>query len=216
MSQIPKSIPDLIEQLSAGGDWAVGEIIISKTWALRHRDDAEISPSALELHTWPEEAREIAKYDTSGAYRSLKTAPNLKRGWILQLESASETRTALDYFYPAAMGTYLAALRGELSPISLRETLGRQSGMYQIAQLTQDDQAAALILSMCNSESGCLRQLLWDMAPGRPQPLTESITPVWPQQEIPLLCVEACHLFISACRPLGKANALTSTPITRS
>lgn len=211
MTSLPASIIELIEALSANGTWVVGEVQVEPTGMLRHRADADKPLESLEVKTWPEEAREIAKYDPSGKYRPLKTAPNLRRGWALQLESAAEMRLALDFLYPSALGTFLAALRGEVSGVPLRETLGRQTGMYRLSQLTNDEQADTLISEMCNPTTGCLRHQIWDLAPDRPQPLTEPLSVHWPTQEIPLLCSEACNLLVAACRPLGKAN-LPKTP----
>lgn len=212
MNAIPSGIMDLIERLTASGAWTIGEIVVNSDYSLRHRDDRDIDQAKLATMTRAEDAREIAKYDADGAYRPLKSAPNLKPGWQLKLESAAAVRTALDYFYPAAIGMYLSALRGKITPVPLRETLGRQTGMYRITQLIRDDQAESLILKACNSDSGCLRQLLWDLAPGTPQPLTQAQAPQWPSTDIPLLCVEACNLLVAACRPLGKANLPKSTP----
>ena len=48
----------------------------------------------------PEDAIEIAKHDDAGNYRPLKTAPNLRHGWRLELETLEDLRRALDYFYP--------------------------------------------------------------------------------------------------------------------
>ena len=55
-----------------------------------------------------EDARKIAKYDSSGAYRPLKGAPNLPRGWRIELTNVDELKRALDSFYPGAIGSWLA------------------------------------------------------------------------------------------------------------
>ncbi len=210
MNSIPSCIIDLIVSLCAEGEWAIGEVVVGGDFSIRHRADTGLNAAQLAIKTSPEAAREIAKYDASGVYRPLKTAPTLKRGWALLLESAADVRVALDCLYPAAMGTYLEALRGALVPTPLRETLNRQTGMYRLTQLTRDDQADELILSMCNSKSGCLRCLIWDLSPGRHQPLTEPLHASWPTREVPLICVEACNLLVAACRSLGKLNLPTA------
>lgn len=204
MAPFPQSITDLITQLSAQGEWSVGEVVVHPDGMIRHRED-ELTPlTALAVYRRPEDAREIVKNDAEGKYRPLKTAPNLKRGWAIQLDTVAKIRLALDFIYPAALGTFLAGLRGELVPVPFRETLGRQTGMYRITQLIRDDQADDLISKSC--DPGCLRKLLWEMAPGRPQPLTEPADLSWPVSEVPLLCVEACNLVVAACRPIGKSN----------
>ena len=37
-----------------------------------------------------EDARQIAKYDSGGAYRPLKGAPNLPRGWLIELSNIDD------------------------------------------------------------------------------------------------------------------------------
>jgi len=212
MNGIPSGIIDLIDQLGAQGEWTIGEIVVRPDRTLRHCLDDGCDIDTLTVMTWPEDAREIAKYDADGKYRPLKTAPNLRRGWVLKLESLDDVRAALDFLYPAALGMYLSAIRGRIAPVPFRETLARQTGMYRITQLTRDDQADELIQSACNSETGCLRTLLWDLAPDRPQPLTAPLNAIWPTKTIPLLCIEACNLLVAACRPLGKSNLPTAKP----
>ena len=59
-----------------------------------------------------EDARQIAKYDSSGAYRPLKGAPNLPRGWLIELTNIDDLKRALDFFYPGAIATWLAYQAG--------------------------------------------------------------------------------------------------------
>jgi sirohydrochlorin cobaltochelatase len=204
MAPTPQSISDLITQLSAQGDWRMGEILVRADGEIRHREDEGVPLDALTVYSRPEEVREIVKNEAEGKYRPLKTAPNLRRGWCIQMKSVNDLRLALDFIYPAALGTFLAGLRGELAPVPFRETLGRQTGMYRITQLIRDDQADELISSSCGP--GCLRRTLWELAPGRPQPITEPPALVWPTREVPLLCLEVCNLVVAACRPIGKSN----------
>lgn len=208
MSAIPGSIVSLIEALTAEGDWTIGEVMVRPGWRVLHRAD-EAMEAGLTIHTWPEEAREIAKYDQAGVYRPLKGAPTLRRGWTLHLESAHEIRLALDAIYPAALGTFLAALRGEIHPVPLRDTLGRQTGMYRVTQLIRDDQAEGVIRTTCDRSTSCLRTNVWDLSAGHPHSLTEPLNPIWPTREVPVYCVEACNILVAACRPVAKINLPT-------
>ena len=116
---------------------------------------------------------------------------------------------ALEFFYPAALGLWLSALRGSLDPTSLRETLDRQTGMYRITQLLRDDQASELVARCCNSDGGCLRTILWDLAPGMPLtslPASKLSLEGLPSDRIPLLCRELCNLVVAAARPIAKGN----------
>jgi sirohydrochlorin cobaltochelatase len=207
----------------ARGPWALGQLWIEPGIVLRHADDA--APGA-EIFGRAEDARELAKYDDAGNYRPLKTAPNLRHGWELRLGSVADLHLALDLFYPAALGTWLAFRRNELAATPLRATLGRQTGMYRVTQLIRDDQAEALIQKTC--VEGCLRCRLWTIAGTRPiqnpkpseanrsaaeiaegkQPSTSSDKDSR-QSEIqnPLvLCAEACNLLVAACRSPAKEN----------
>lgn len=185
-------IRDFLERQRAAGPWALGQIAIAPELTLRHVED----PAPTQVFTRPEDAREIAKYDDAGAYRPLKTAPNLRRGWELRLTDLAQLHLALDFFYPAALGNWLAYGRGAVEGVPLRVTLGRQTGMYRVTQLIRDDQAEALVAKTCGE--GCLRRRLWGLAaPARVE--TRINGPA-------LLCVEACNLLVAACRPLAKEN----------
>ncbi len=183
-----------LDRRLAAGEWILGQIHIRPDISLRHVEEGEAS--ALEIFTRPEAARELAKYDDAGNYRPLKTAPNLRHGWELRLRDLDELRLALDLFYPAALGTRLAWERGELPAVALRDTLGRQTGMYRVTQLIRDDQAEALVEKIC--AGGCLRRRLWVIsgAPAGGAEIADS----------KILCAEACNLFVAACRPPAREN----------
>ncbi len=201
------SIGEFLQSRLDDGGFVIGQIAVEPGLSLRHVDDREAG--GLKAYSRPTDALELAKYDPAGAYRPLKTAPNLARGWELKLDSLNDLRLALDFFYPAAVGTWLAFLRGEVASVPLRETLGRQTGMYRVTRLMNDEQADELNRTACNSETGCLRRVMWPLDVGRDVPLTESVDAVRAAEgtgEIPILCVEACNLLVAAARPLGKAN----------
>lgn len=186
------AILDFLDRQLAQGPWTLGQVRIEPGIRLRHVEDA--APPATIYHR-PEDAREIARYDAAGTYRPLKTAPNLRHGWELRLDTVEDLRLALDLLYPAALGLWLALQAGTLGGTPLRATLGRQTGMYRVTQLIRDDQATELIAKTC--ASGCLRHRLWQID----EPVAG---PASAQPE--LLCAEACNLLVAACRPLAKEN----------
>src|SRR5919198_94787 len=97
-------MPDSIAKLLEGVPFFLGQILVRKTgksFLLFHRDDE--ARDDLEMFQDPEDAIEIARYDDSGNYRPLKTAPNLRRGWRMQLRTFDELRRALDHFYPGRL-----------------------------------------------------------------------------------------------------------------
>lgn len=144
-------------------NFCVGEILVRKTstgaFALSHRDEEAVDQ--LKIFRSPKDAIEIAKYDAAGNYRPLKTAPNLRHGWRLELETLKDLRHALDYFYPGRLAMFAAWKSDKLQTTPLRETLDRQSGMYRVAAKISDSQIDDLVGDFCRSDGGCLRTILW-------------------------------------------------------
>jgi sirohydrochlorin cobaltochelatase len=182
------AIRDFLQQRLSAGEWSIGQVLVRSDFSLCHV--ADVDRPGLENFTRPEDAREIAKYDDAGNYRPLKTAPNLRSGWLLNLSTIEELRISLDFLYPAAIGTLIARERGELRVVPFRDTLARQSGMYRVTQLITDEQAAGVIRQTC--VEGCIRERLWDANAEL--------------ENSNVLCAEACNLLVAACRPVAKGN----------
>jgi sirohydrochlorin cobaltochelatase len=195
----------------------IGEIAIGcradGTFALTHRDDA--GREDLRQSDDAEAAIELARLDDGGNYRPLKTAPSLRHGWQLTLNSISELRLALDHFYPGRLAVFLAFETNELRTTPLRETLARQSGMYRIAAQITEDQADDLVGHFCRSDGGCLRTILWRRDQKGTMPSTklppEKFDPGADQTGgnqpvVPLLCQEACNLVVAAAREAVQAG----------
>jgi len=210
-----------------------GQILVRKItggFVLLHRDDE--FREELQVFRSPEDVLEITRYDESGNYRPLKTAPNLAHGWRLELARLEELQRALDYFYPGRLAVFLAWKTGRLHTTPLRETLDRQSGMYRVAAKISDDQIDNVVGDFCRSDRGCLRTILWkrdqrgtvsstklpkekfdpaydqSKALGRPgssafaEATADKTTPA--TATIPLLCQEPCNLLVAECRKVVK------------
>jgi sirohydrochlorin cobaltochelatase len=198
-----------------------GQVSVGTTttgFVLLHRDDEFISQ--LETFRNAEDAIEIAKYDDAQNYRPLKTAPNLRHGWRLELATLEEVTRTLDYFYPGRLAMLAAWKAGDLETTALRETLDRQSGMYRVAAKISDAQINDLVAGFCRSDVGCLRTILWkrdrngaiastrlpqekfdptvDQTVARLHPSTGAV--------VPLLCQEACNLLVAECRKVMKGE----------
>ncbi len=202
-----RSITQALAAWLAAGETRIGELVILGQYELRHHLDAAID--GLTLHAVPQAARDIALYDAAGNYRPLKTAPNLRRGWRLALSTIEQLHEALDAFYPAMLAARLAFQQGRLAVTPLRDTLNRQSGIYAVTKKITDAQADALIGSFCRSEGGCLKTILWPIAPTRPitslpaekfSPSSSSLQPSAFPPHIPLLCAEPCNLLVANTR----------------
>ena len=188
------------------GACRLGQILIAKNLSLSHLDD--VGRTDLIRHSDPHDAIAIARYDDDGKYRPLKTAPNLRHGWRLELSDLSQALLALDFLYPAAIGTAAAQEDGKLDPVALRETLERQTGMYAVVKKITDVQAGQVISEICRGNPGCMRRISWDisreqklsleLAEGNCGPLSET------KHAIPLWCAEACNLLVAAGRVVVK------------
>src|SRR5439155_6318194 len=202
-----------------------GQILVQKRnddFILSHRDDE--GRKGLQTFRNAEDAVEIAKYDEAGNYRSLKTAPNLRRGWRLEPATLDELKRALDYFYPGRLAVFTAWKTGQLRTTNLRDTLDRQSGMYRVAAKISDEQIDSVVGDFCRSDGGCLRTILWKRDQHGTLPSTKlplkKIDPAYDQIKalgrpgsttpatatIPLLCQEACNLLVAECRKVVKGE----------
>jgi sirohydrochlorin cobaltochelatase len=208
-----------------------GQILVRKTstseFVLSHRD--EEAADQLKVFRNAEDAIEIAKYDDDGNYRPLKTAPDLRHGWWLELETLEELRRALDYFYPGRLAVFAAWKSDQLQTTPLRETLHRQSGMYRVAAKISDSQIDDLVADFCRSDGGCLRTILWkrdrDRAIASTKLPKQKFDPAYDQARVcsrgpvgdahashseaatvPLLCQEACNLLVAECRKVVKGE----------
>jgi hypothetical protein len=224
------SIEEILNGLAA--PFSFGQVLVQKRdgagFVLLHRDDESLDK--LQTYRDAVDAIEIAKYDDAGDYRPLKTAPNLRHGWRLELATVEELRRALDYFYPSRLAVFAAWKNGYLKTTALRETLDRQSGMYRAAAKISDPQINDLVADFCRSDSGCLRTILWKRdrngAIASTKLPKEKFDPVYDQAmaacshrppgdarashseaaTVPLFCQEACNLLVAECRKVVKAE----------
>jgi sirohydrochlorin cobaltochelatase len=188
-----------------------GQVLVQKInggfFVLSHRDDESLGQ--LQTYRDAEDAIAIAKYDDAGNYRPLKTAPNLRHGWRLELANVEELRRALDYFYPGRVAVFAAWKNGYLKTTSLRETLDRQSGMYRVAAKISDPQINDLAADFCRSDSGCLRTILWK----RDRNGVIASTKL-PKEKFDPACDQATALGAPGSSAFAKATADKPTPAT--
>jgi sirohydrochlorin cobaltochelatase len=206
----------------AAGLRCIGQISITEekegAFSLTHREDATRNDLAVYAHA--EDAAEIARFDDSGKYRPLKTAPNLRHGWHLIVPELGGLRLALDFFYPGRLAAFFAWENGMLKTTPLRQTLARQTGMYRSAATIRDEQADALVGNFCRSDGGCLRTILWQRdgngTIASMQLPAQKFDPTFDQTGcghpvIPLLCQEACNLLVAEARKIVKSENGTPT-----
>jgi sirohydrochlorin cobaltochelatase len=206
-----------LESALAAGSCDVGQVRIKAVgdgFVLCHRDDA--TRTDLHAYTDAASAADLARFDDSGKYRPLKTAPNLSHGWSLRLKMLDEVRGALESLYPGRFAAFAAFNGQRLEQTPLRETLGRQTGMYRVAANISDDSIDRVVGEVCRSDGGCLRTILWrknEKGDLPSQRLPAQKFDVRRNQAdavdigareggnfIPMLCQEACTVLIDACR----------------
>ncbi len=154
-----------------------------------HMDDAVAED--LMLYENPRDAREISKLTEGGEYRPLKSAPNLRRGWLLHVADEKELATAMNYLYPASATHWHLQREGRLEVTHYRQNAARQSGIYKRVQALTDEgvQDAA---SACCEDAVCLKKTLWNVDENLPLTLDRGAG------ELP--CPEPCSIFVSFAR----------------
>lgn len=211
-------------QFPPKGAFTFGQVLVRPLdggrFALCHRDDAN-STEPLEAFTEPEAALKIGRVDDDGQYRPLKTAPNLRHGWRLEVNESEALGRALKLIYPGRPEVFTAYEKGQLTTTPLRTTLNRQSGMYRVAGNISNQQLECVVAGFCRSDFGCLRTILWKrdsdgtIASAHLPP--EKFDPTYDQAfaggadltgetNIPLLCQEACNLLVAECRKVVKSG----------
>lgn len=214
---IALNLKDLIDS----GVQHIGEIKIqtnacNSNYILSHWQDSDLlneaSFDSLEIHREPAAAREISTYGEDGTYRFTKGQVNLRRGWVMALDTIEELRQALDHFYPASVGLFLAMRDNSLETENLRDKLGRQTGMYRFARNISDSGAQELVRNVCGPAHQCAKRILWQIDDNTPLEDSEASrfngipvdTPA--SEAIPLLCREACNHFVAECRRVAKTE----------
>jgi sirohydrochlorin cobaltochelatase len=212
---MPDSIDKALEQ-ALTDTCRIGQVSIRKNdgrFVLSHRDN-DLRDDFKIFHG-ADDAIEIARYDDAGNYRPLKTAPNLRHGWQLEIVDLNEVRRALDYFYPGRLAMFAAQTQNRFETTPLRETLDRQSGMYRVAAKISDEQIDEVVGNFCRSNGGCLRTILWKRDKRGTIPSTKLPAEKFDsthdqtgsgERAIPLLCQEACNLLVNECRKVVKTE----------
>jgi hypothetical protein len=215
------SLAKELQNLLDSGVHSIGQLkfqtnVSGCAYLLCHLDDAELSgePSfgGLERFDGPTAARDISTHAEDGTYRFTKGQTNLKRGWVMALASAEELRQALDQFYPAALGLFIAQQNGTLEVENLRDKLNRQTGMYRFARTISDNGAQQLVQKVCGPAHQCAKHILWQIDANTPLEDSEASryrgnpANLPAHEAIPLLCREACNHFVAECRKAAKAE----------
>ena len=156
---------------------------------LRHIADRDVAESALRVVT-VNELRSLAQNTEAGAFRPIKAAPNLRKGWRVVASSIGEVESALDHLYPGAVTDWHAAEFPSPPVTDYRDYTARQTGMYRITTMLDDTQAARMVAACCDARF-CLKRRLWTV--GSLAPDTANAKSIVP-------CLEPCAVLLEFAR----------------
>jgi len=181
-----------------------GQVVMRRSgrgFDLRHQADRDAATEALqilkgtELRTW-------AQWAAGGAFRPLKSAPNLRAGWRAFAEDAAALELLLHYLYPGALADWFAAQSASPPVTSYRQFTARQTGMYRVTTLLNDALAAAAIRACCHVDF-CLKRRLWTVDGLAPDPAGQkSVIP----------CLEPCALMLEFARKVARLEQNAAPP----
>ncbi|MFM8360304.1 MAG: DR2241 family protein [Verrucomicrobiota bacterium] len=178
--------------------WVFGLVSVQRQgsrFRLVHREDAREGGAALRP-VLPGELRDLAHWTAEGAYRPLKSAPTLQRGWEVWLAGPRELEAALERLHPGALADWQACVVGGAVPAAWPEVAARQTGRYRrIREL--DDGAVQAGLADCCSPGRCAKERRW-VGPGEPPP--------GPASAPRLVCLDPCPLLWDTLREAAGAG----------
>ena len=177
-----------------GSELVVAQVLIARTghsFELRHVSDRSAPAKQLRAIN-VSELRALGQITQDGAFRPLKSAPNLQNGWRTSVRDADELGIALNHLYPGAVADWYAIQAGEPPVTNYRDFTNRQSGMYRITQLLSDQQAIAVIQACCRPES-CLKRRLWSV---------DGLSADMPESKSIIPCLEPCAILLESARTM--------------
>jgi hypothetical protein len=171
---------------------------------LRHVADRETDAGKLTTAS-AEDAAGIAQFTEEGAFRPLKSAPNLRRGWRILARSDLELEAALNRLYPGFIPDLFAVRTSNPHITHYREFTNRQTGMYRITTLLSDADAVAMAGKCCAARY-CLKERLWTVE-GQPGDQAEgkSVVP----------CLEPCAILLGYARKVVRTSQRENLPAQR-
>lgn len=177
------------------------ELVFGQVWLQRHgeefilRHEADRGAEGLRA-VGIQELREIAQFTERGAFRPIKSAPTLRRGWQCVARDAAELEAALRHLYPGAVADWFAAQQPSPPVTHYRDYTARQTGMYRITAKLDDAQVAQVARAGCHREF-CLKQRLWTV---------EGLPPDHRAEKSELVCLEPCAVLMEFARAVAKLD----------
>jgi len=173
-----------------------GQVLIRREqtgFELRHVADRDRDAQELRF-VGASELRALAQFTAKGAFRPLKSAPNLPAGWRSSQTDDLKLGFALDQLYPGAAADWLAAQSPQPPVTSYRDFTARQTGMYRITAALPDAPASAAVRACCHNDF-CLKRRLWTVADlPTDSPSAKSVIP----------CLEPCAVMLEFARKIAR------------
>ena len=191
-----------------GRELLLAQVLIRRIdagYELRHEADRAAAVEGLRLIAVPD-LRELAQFTVRGAFRPLKSAPNLPSGWRAMANSEVALHEAIDHLYPGAIADWFATHSQPLAVTHYREFTERQTGMYRITTMLNDEQAAQMIRSCCDRRF-CLKRRMWTVAGLEPDAAeAKSLIP----------CLEPCAILLEFARKAMRLEQEDKLPLALS
>ena len=175
-----------------GDAFVLAQVLLSRQghgFELRHVDDRAKDIKQLR-EVKPDALRTLAQFTAEGAFRPLKSAPNLAAGWRTVAADMEELGIALERLYPGAIADWFAASAPVPPVTNYREFTARQTGMYRITTMLDDVQAARVVGACCDS-CFCLKRRLWTVP---------SMVPDEAGVKSTIPCLEPCAVLLEFAR----------------
>jgi hypothetical protein len=197
--------PDMRAFLAAfDTDIMFGQVAVRRVeggFELRHESDR--GAAAVNLTTLNvTEVRAWAQSAAGGAFRPLKSAPNLRAGWRAVAADGAALELLLHYVYPGALPDWFAAQGAHPPLTSYRQFTARQSGMYRITTMLDDAIAGAAIRACCHVDF-CLKRRLWSV---------EGLEPDAAGGKSLIPCLEPCALLLEFARKVARLEQNAAPP----
>ena len=174
---------------------------LERGFELRHESDRSAAADNLttlngtELRAWAQTA-------AGGAFRPLKSAPNLRAGWRALAADSAALELLLHYLYPGAVADWFAAQAAAPPITSYRQFTARQTGMYRITTMLQDAIAGAAIRACCHVDF-CLKRRLWSV---------EGLEADAAGAKSLIPCLEPCALLLEFARKVARLEQNDAPP----
>ncbi len=171
----------------------------AESFELCHVENRDTKKESLKLT--PESAlRPLVDFTETKAFRPLKSAPNLQRGWRVIAANQEKLGFSLNTFYPNAIADWYAVNFCAAQPTDYREFTSRQTGMYRITTLLTDAQARPVIRACCHPKF-CLKQRLWTV---------EGLAPDAAAEKSFIPCLEPCAILLEFARKAMRLEQATT------